>query len=293
MLELQLSTLFLVVVLIANKTYAATQSSGLSLFACSFLLAAIFLFFGYWSKERKLNTSSIFSLKDSVLVLWSLSILLSYSSFIIFPEKIYPHHLLMARCFAPVLAVLFVETTKTLVISRLQKLLITLALILLTAIFISVFLESSTPFFSEVLIVCILFIFQTTGQSCARISAKIGSPYGQSMKLSLLNSIGFFGLAFLFSNEVPALPSKIGLILTGLSIIFIYYFTISGIKKISPILSAFFISTGVPVTIIAEHLLFEHPYSAFGLGSSYLYLALSAAILSYRFLNKPAHTSQI
>jgi len=222
---------------------------------------------------------------------WSAAYSVTYGAFVRWPELIPVWVVVAAQAGAPLIAVFLSGDHRRYPEAVTRRLFQSSPLVFLVFI---VWLEwrapkhtSSTPQIALAMIV--LFVFS---QSCARVVARnVPTPFWAPPRLALLNGVVLLGLWSVLGHAVPRIPviqltSRV--LLLSASILAIQALYLFALSTMAPFLSALFMSTSVPISMLGDAITnagpAHHPLSL------WCALGFSAAtgLVSWASANQPA-----
>lgn len=234
------------------------------------------------------------SKENKTLIPWAIGYVLIYGGFFYFPGIIKLSHLVVIKCLTPMLAVFIAKDHKSEDNSALNLLIHLLPLGLLIGI---AYIESVTSTNLPLLLgmLAIMGVSFLVNQSGARILSKKHPPLEITKKLSFFNALFLFALLIFEYKGFP--PLQLIFIpygcLFALLIISLQFFYLKGLKLSPPYLSALFISSSIPITLMWDYLVMNKAVTQTSLFLGFIYLVVIAAKTLKNWNNLPPTSKNI
>lgn len=260
--------------LLASNIFLYLSLSFLAIVAArgcdkTFILATANLFLAgllYLGESFRPRTRAYSSHTYPIILIWSLVYCLIYECFIYFGDFIAPCSVMIAEALAPFLLIFYTKSDPG---DSLRKFMVQLSpAVLLIVIFILDFMHLQ-QFSWKVLLPLVLVVPFAASQMCARSLARISTDaIWIQMRMALFRGAMLLSLALVQANRemgrnlhVDVFPTAVlagGILLTQACYL-------GGLRRCSPLFSALFLSTSVPIAIFADRLAFiktvHHPAS--------------------------------
>ena len=233
-------------------TLAARGCDKTFILATANLLLAAILYVGNRLSPRTKNHSSH---THFVILIWSLTYCIIYESFIYFGDSIVPCSVMIAEAIAPFLLLCFFKNDFR---TSFSALLIQLSPATLLILIFILDLMHLPRFSLKILLPLVLVVPFAASQLCARSLSRVSTEaVWIQMRMALFRGAMLLALALVQANRATSRNLYVEVFPTALlsaGMLLTQACYLGGLRRCTPLLSALFISTSVPIAIFADRL---------------------------------------